>query len=487
MAYALNDLGNALTTQIYHSVMGGDPSVPPPSDTFFTWCMPGIPFSEKDIDFAADGIYSAPTAEEVRSRLNHAANLAILLDFIPDVDIPYDNVRQEGMYKPDAEKRLGAMYRQILRSSKVASDALTRKEKRKLDRFRQLLFETKTVKDLVSGEKRQVTQEGPMLRAYNEKMAAYIAAALAYNAKSVAAASATGADGRAAVADWAQNAQLYYLNVKQAADAWETAGYRNEVNEINAYINQVTDRSMVTWKQSLEEAYDRALLTAPNAPVAFPYTTLIPGNFASNGGWTTISTSHESIDWAKHNESTSWHAGGGVSFGLFSIGGQAGGTNTRLEETSEVNSFNLSFDLAQLVISRPGISPEWFSSRGWILPEGTGWPFDDMPSDGERPPEGEFIGYATQALFARNVSIRSADFVSAHEDLSSKLDVGGSIGFGPFNLGGGYSRSDNDETFASTTDSDELKVNGMQIIGFINHLIGKAPNPLPNLKAADFT
>jgi hypothetical protein len=29
-------------------------------------------------------------------------------------------------------------------------------------------------------------------------------------------------------------------------------------------------------------------------------------------------------------------------------------------------------------------------------------------------------------------------------------------------------------------------VKGMQIIGFVNHLIGKAPNPLPELKDADF-
>jgi hypothetical protein len=47
MGFPLNDLGTALTGQIYQTVMGGDGTVKPPDDTFFTWTMPGIVYGRR--------------------------------------------------------------------------------------------------------------------------------------------------------------------------------------------------------------------------------------------------------------------------------------------------------------------------------------------------------------------------------------------------------------------------------------------------------
>jgi hypothetical protein len=486
MGFKLNDLGKALTDQIYHTVLGGDEKVPPPKNTFFTWCMPGLPFTEDDLDFCAKGLYSAPTAEEMNKRLSHAYSLAMLLDFIPDVAAPYSSDRQEGMYKPDAEKHLSEIYRQILRFSKVVNTELSAAEKQKLEKFRDLLFTKKKVKDLITDEEKEVTEEGPVLKAYNEKMAAYLTAATEYNAKRIAAAAATGAAGKGAVADWSMNAQLYYLKVKQAADAWISGGYRNEVDQMNAYINQVTQRSMVMWKQQLEETYDKGAVTSTDVPIPFRYTTLVPGNLAKAGGWTGIGVSQDHVKWSKENETSSWNAGAGVSFGLFSIGGGASGERQEYEENREVQSFSLSFELCQAVVVRPWFYPEWFANRGWTLRKGEGWTFSDMPSNGGNPPKGEFIGFATQALFARNISIRSSEFVSAYKSVASKVGGNASVGWGPFTLSGGYRHSKSKENFESDFEAETLRVKGMQIIGFVNHLIGKAPNPLAELKDANF-
>jgi len=486
MAFPLNDLGTALTTQIHETVMGGDDTVPPPKNTFFTWCMPGLPITEADVDFCANGIFSAATGEEMRARLAHAFNLSMLLDFIPDVSLPYSNERQEGMFKPDAEKRLSEIYRQILRFSKVVNYELTDKEQEKLDQFRKKLFTTKTVKDLITDEEKEVTEEGPVLKAYNEKLQAYLAAATEYNARRIAAAAASGPEGRQAVADWSTNAQLYALKVKAAADAWTAGGYRNEVDQMNAFINHVTQRSLVAWKQQLLEAYDKGLVTSTEVPIPFQYTTLIPGDFAKSGGWTNIGVSHESVKWSKDNVSTSWKAGGKAGFGLWSFGANAAKGRTQYDENHQVNSFSMEFGICQTLIVRPGFSGEWFANRGWTLRKGEGWAFDDMPSDGGDPPKGTFIGYPTQAIFVRDVKIRSAEFVSAYQKVTSELGAGGKVGWGPFSLGGEYKRGEQHEKYASTTDGEWLMVPGMQIIGFVNHLVGKAPNRLEELKDADF-
>lgn len=486
MAFPLNDLGNALTGQIYQTVMGGDTNVRPPDDTFFTWCTPGLPFSAKDLDFCSQGIFSAPDAETQNLRAMHAYNLSMLMDFIPDIRLAYSNDKQAGMYKPDAEKHLSEIYRQILRFSKVADHPLTKEQQAKLDKFHGLLWEKKMVKDLVTDEEKEVTEPSAMMNAYNNFMAKYLEATTEYNSKRAAAAGATGPEGKTASADWIMNQQNYYLKVKAAADAWTSGGYRNEVDDINAYISQTTQRSLRLWKQSLQERYDQAQLSTAEVGVSFPYTTLVPGDLANSDGWTNIGVSHNQTKWAKDNKETSWKLGASANFGLFSVSANGERQTSEYNETHEVESFSMSFDLCQAVIVRAGFYPEWFSNRGWILRKGEGWMFDDMPSDGKRPPDGEFIGYATQAIFARNVKIRSRDFVSAYTATKDHAKGGGSVGFGPFSLGGEYERSESHEKFESETDGETLTVKGMQIIGFVNHLIGKAPNPLEELKDAEF-
>jgi hypothetical protein len=89
-------------------------------------------------------------------------------------------------------------------------------------------------------------------------------------------------------------------------------------------------------------------------------------------------------------------------------------------------------------------------------------------------------------LFARNVEIESSEFVSAYEEHSSSIGGGASVGWGPFRLSGNYSHSESGRQYNSKRDGNLLKIPGMQIIGFVNHMIGQAPNPLPELKPEDF-
>lgn len=486
MAFPLNDLGTALTAQIYQTVMGGDGNVKPDDDTFFTWVTPGLPFSAEDLDYCSQGIFSAPDAETQNKRVLHAYNLAQLLDFIPDVTMAYSNEKQEGMYKPDAEKHLSEIYRQILRFSKVVDYPLTEEQQAKLDKLRGKLFETKMVKNLATDVEEEKTVPSALMNAYNEHLTKYLDATTEYNSKRAAAAGATGPEGKQASADWILNQQNYFLKVKAAADAWVAGGYRNEVDDINAFINQTTQRSLKLWKQSLLERYDQAFISTPEVGVAFPYTTLVPGDLANSGGWTQIGVTHNHTQWAKDNTETSWKAGGGLNFGLFSFDASGGRKSSSFTETHAVEEFSMSFELCQALIVRAGFYPEFFANRGWILRKGEGWMFDQMPSDGARPPTGEFVGYATQAIFVRNVQIKSREFRSAYHKTASEVEAGGGVGWGPFRLSGSYKRSDQHEDFDSTDDGETLGVNGMQIIGFVNHLLDKAPNPLDELDDAEF-
>lgn len=483
-AYSLNQLGQSLIAQLYDIVAGGDGSVPPAPHTFLTWAQPGLPFTEDDFRFAELGLGN--TAEEIRERTEQAMAFSTLVDFIPEAASAYTSAKQQAMWRPDAEARLSSVYGEILRFSKVVKHELTPDQAAKLEKFRQMLWNRKVVKDLITDEEREVVEEGPILRAYNERMAKYLDAVTAYNTRRAMAAGASGSEGATAVMDFQMNAQNYRLQVKAAADAWTSGGYRNEVDQMNAYINHVGLRDMSLWKQRLLELFDDGVLTTAGTGVQFHPALPIPGGFARSAGWTRYSFSHEVSESSSYRSASSWKGGGKVNFGLFSVGADGEHQRQETAEDEKVDSFKMSFELAQVLIARPWFYPEFLQNQGWTLERGHGWNYEDMPSDGGDPPEGRFIGYPTVAIFARNIDVQSSEFMRAYKQVSEKISGGGSVGWGPFSLGAKRSsESDRKDQKVETTEQG-LAVEGMQIIGFVNHLLGKTPDPLADLDPATF-
>jgi len=485
MAYTLDQLGTTMLTTLGNIVNGGDDRAPASPNSFITWCTPGLPFDPGDFDFAAGGFGAAADATEYRRLLQQAFNFAQLVDFIPTFSAPYGKEGQEYLNRP-SQQRLSHIYSEILRFSKVVKQELTPEQTEKIEKFRGLLRQTRKVKDIITDEEKEVTDDGPMIKAYNERMATYVTERLLYNSKRVAAEAAVGPGGVAAVADWASNSELYWLKVKAARDAWVSGGYRNEVDQINAFIDQVTRRSLQLWKQGLVEDLEKAQVSSTTPGSVFNFTTLIPGNFAKAAGWTGYSMSHEHATADTSYENESWGAGGSVNFGLWSFGANASHSSESRSASDTCESFGLTMELAPVIISRPWFSAEFFTSRGWNLKKGEGWFYDDFPSDGARPPAGNMIGYSTIALFARNIVIESAEFAQKYEESKSQTDVGGSVGWGPFSLSGNYSHGEGQTHWESTRDGARITVPGMQIIGFVNELVGKAPNPMDGLTDADF-
>jgi hypothetical protein len=432
-------------------------------------------------DFAANGFGSGQDAEAEKQMANAAYQWARMVDFVPAVTAPIVLKQEDGVYRTDGAKHMSSMYGEILRFSKVVSTPLSKKEQKKLERYRKLLQINVTKKDLVTGKKVTVPDDGPIVKAYNAGAANYRKAALIYNAKRIAAQTATGPEGKAAVLDFTNNAEIYRQDVEAAMDAWVSDGYKNDLEAIWAYVDQVTRRDMTLWKQSLVERYNGAVQNALGPGQDYRFTSVLPGDFATSDGWTGFGITHEHASSQTHDESSSWRAGAGVSWGLWSFGADASSSSQEHDEHHEVSSFGLSFELAQVMIDRNWLYDEWFINRGWTLRPGEGWFYSGMPSDGADPPAGEMIGYPTMALFARSVTITSSDFVSDYTATADKMSAGGSVGWGPISISGSYSHEESDVKTQVDTNGQWLKVPGMQLIGFINHVIPKSPDPLPTI------
>ncbi|AQZ62839.1 unnamed protein product [[Actinomadura] parvosata subsp. kistnae] len=479
MSYTIESLARALRTQMYHVLMGGDASVKPPADAFLTWCMPGLPFEEGDFDFAAGGL-SGRTAEESKQRYQQAFTFAMAVDYLPDPQQPLDGEEQQAIWENRDGSRMSVMYDEILKQSKVIKQSLTDAEQEELKRLRGMLTVTVTQKDLLGREK-EVTEDSPAVRAYNEAKQRYEHAVLTYNAKRIAAQAATGEKGNVAVQDWELNGAIYRQDVDDAWASWGATGYREDIQEIRDRIEQITQRSMIHWKGDLQNAYRHAILSSPEG-IEFPYTTVVPAGFATSDGWTGYSLYHEMTDTDKVKESDSWDAGGQFDSGLWSVSGGHHSSSTEFHKDHHLDSFDLSFEMTQVQIVRPWFSPEFLTNRGWDLPAGAGWRWGEPPSDGERPPQGKLVGYGLQMLLVRNLVIESEDLAKALDTFSKEVGGADSFGIGPLTLGGSYGSSSSGRKYRYEHDGATIKVPGMQVIAFRNHLFGKTPDLLPGIK-----
>ena len=483
------DLMQALVAKLYGTITGNDGNIKMPRNKFVTWMLPGIPFVPEDFLYCAKGLIG-DTAEATMALQHQAFVASKLFDYIPDVNDEFvSNTMQQTIFTTTQDS-ISSVYRDVLKYSRVVDLGLNDAEKQKIQKFRDLLTVTKEVENLVTGEKTQVTEPGPVTLAYTAKMNDYIDAADDYMNLLIDAQSAKGNAPEAIrrVAAWTNKSKFIRSKMDAAMMAWVSQGYKNEYEEMNAYIDQVTQKSMVLYKQDLQKKFDSGLLTSTMEGQAgdFYYTTLLPGNFATSPGWTKFSYYEGDYDTHFNKSTSQWSAGGAASFGLFSIGGRGSGSKVEISTNQKATNFSAALEFTQIPICRPWFDPGFFFMRAWTLDKLWDLNFDKKVSHGAEKPVGRLVAYPITALFARNVVFTFSEWDSQTQYVNKQIQGGGAVGWGPFFVGGTYSHGSAQRDGHFHNEGGSFTIPGMQLIGFINNIIPKSPNPNPEIKPEQY-
>jgi uncharacterized membrane protein YgcG len=519
-----SQLVNSVMAKLFDILTNGDATVPQSEDNFFTWCTPGIPVEVEEFDFLSQGLTGVVKkkaiedivtpgdgnggtgdgaqveltpalleqlrAEDTARLYMQAENFARMVDFVPDVTRA-NNEQFARLNVLNNEGTLSDIYRYVLRMSQVMQTELPEATKKKIEDFRKLLSVTKTKKNLIDDSETQVTEPSPLTQVYFEKMAAYENAVLDYNSHRIDALTASNAR---AVHYWGINANTLRNKVKAAMSDWVSNGYKNDYEQISAFIDQVMQRDMALLKQEYRDDLEKARITGLASGSDFFYTSIVPGKFARSSGWTEFTFS--SGDFQSHSSSSystrRWRASGSGGFlGIFGGGGSSSSSSRRSEYTGSFSSdhFSLWFEICQVPIVRPWFKSAFLLSRSWRFDQNNPEAKDEIVSSGEAPPKGLIPAYPTSAVFIRNLKLTLGhsegfnNFVS--EQKSSSASGGGYITFGPFHAGGSYSRAttsgSTQQDFGSSWDGQEMLVPGMQLAGYKCHIMPKSPNPLSSI------
>jgi hypothetical protein len=482
------DLMQCLVSKLYSTITGDDKDIKLPRNKFVTWFLPGLPFDVKDFLYCAKG-FGGETAEEIQQLYHQAFALSKLFDFIPDVNNEFFTDKMQQTIFTTTQDTISSVYKDILEYSRVYHSELGEEDKKKLERFRNLLSVTKEKEDLITGEKKQVTEPGPLTVAYNTYMNNYLDEVDVYMNLKIAAASASGDDPEAKkrVHEWANKAQFLRKKMEAADLAWVTQGYKNEYEEIGAYIRQITQRSMVLYKEDLQNKLKYGVLNSPiDGGSDFYYTTLIPGNFATSPGWTRFSFYEGDYESHYKKNTSQWSAGGNAMFGLFSIGAKAKGSKVEISTNQKSTNLKAELEFTQVPICRPWFEPGFFWMRAWTLGKLWDLNYDKEVSDGEKKPDGRLVAYPITALFVRNVKFTFDEADAQSKYVNKNISAGGKVGWGPFSVGGSYSKGSETRDFHSHVEGGAVEIPGIQLIGTINNIVPKCPDTHPDLKPEDF-
>jgi hypothetical protein len=534
-------LTNAVLGKLLDVLTNGDATVPKSTDNFFSWCTPGIPVTPEDFRFLSQGLTGVVTpqaaqtlaaaagagasgtstttaaspgsgsstpapapaltpdqlnqlrAQDVNAVYQQAEMLARMVDFVPDLTAI--NNQQFALFSvANNNGTLSDCYTQTLQMSQVMAQQLDQATQDKIAKFRGLMQTTTQKTDLVTGAVTNVVGPSPLVQAYNQKMAAYDSAALQYNAARI---DALAGNNPAAVENWAINASILRNQVIAAMDDWITNGYKNDYEEIAAYISQVMQRDMSLLKAQYEQDLQNARLTGISSGSDFFYTALAPADFATSLGWSQYT--FNSGDFSRYTGTTfnqsGWQAQAGATYlGLVSVGGNASGSTSgsTYNGTFHMDTFNLSFEICQVPILRPWFKDAYLNSKDWRFDQSNPDFKSTLLSDGGNPPKGLIPAYPTNCVFIRNLNLQIDQSSSAasyiQQQTASAQSGGGAVSIGPFALGGsashysksGYSQSN----FTSTWDDQGLHIPGMQLVGYKCHVLTqKCPNPDPSITA----
>jgi hypothetical protein len=444
-------------------------------DRFITWCLPGMPIAPEDLRFAREGTIGKGADDAERARDTallslQAVNFARLVDFIPDV-----RGKQIVSFQP-GNKSLSSTYEAALRFSKVADTPLTKEEEARVTKARDALYKEEEVVDADSGLKELTTVDTPKLKNYKKHQAIFEKEFLAYNSKRIKAEVAASA---ADVLEFERNGPILEDKVRIALRDWEAAGKRHEIETLQATIAQMTDRSLLQWKQKLVDRLTFDKKKHPTLGDYFPVT-LTPASFLlPNSGWPSFTFKESETKKFADNNSTQY--GGKAGFlGAFAIGGSGDKTTTSKTATEATTNFEISFDVAQIPLSMPYLDIAFLQSRAWKFAEDA---IDVKAlSDGGKPPKGMLIGYPTMVIFIKNVLINFKELHDEKSEYNKAVKAKAGFSIGPISAGGSHKNSSGQTKSLSTLTEEGLKVAGMQIIGFRCKLLDKSPNPHPGIK-----
>lgn len=422
--------------------------------TFLTMDLPGTPLDVSQ--FANEWTPSNPDGTHVATE-----NFARFIDVIPNLS---------AKYSPTGSS-LESVYGDEVLNANVQPPAVDPAKQAAFDQAMALLYVDGTDYDDM-GKPITVKVDSPILRNYKNKLSAYDAAVTSYMSAYLGYDLSKPEDQRA----WAILSPRMQTPVTLAWNDFQGA-QPGRVEAALATIGQDQASSLAKRFSDARQMFNETKLGSILQPgTTYHWSQAFPGNwFASSAAQNFAQVTLTSNKYYASSDShfSSWGGSAGVNFGLFSIGGGAGGSRTTKSTSSDTSNLKISFRMARVELRRPWFDPLLFSLGGWSVHGRQRAAYSDGSDDGTN--HGVFPLFPTSFIVARDVQISANWGHTDMELISSNVHGGGGFSIGPFTVSGGGGSSSSSTQVHSTFDGKTITSPGLHAIAWLNQVVPLAP------------
>lgn len=337
------------------------------------------------------------------------------------------------------------------------------------NRAEQLLFTDGTdFNDL--GQPVTVRVESPFARNYRSKRKAYEDALTAYLTNFIDFDLSNPADQR----KWAILQPVLQGPVDRAFADLQTARpgvVESAIATMGQFQQSSLARIFATARQNYEQTRRGSLVGNPPWHVCEAF----PANWfaeSARENFVTMTFSSKRVRVNENSRFTSVGGGGGVSFGLWSVGASASHESQRHDISTETSDMTISFKLGRVDIRRRWLDNRLTSLNGWST---AGRPPGSYSNGDSNVNPGVFSLLPTAMLVVSDVKI-SANWGSSDMHFASQAtSASANVGFAFWQASGSYKNTSSTRTFKSDFDGTTLTLPGINIMGWQSSVVHFSP------------
>lgn len=273
---------------------------------------------------------------------------------------------------------------------------------------------------------------------------------------------------------------------QKAKTDWDTLGHKAEVETALGKYKMYKQMDPAHWWSQLDARFQASKESSPSGGPDFETTTTIPAydKVTSLGGWTDFGFSQGDLEKWTEDTHTSYGGSIGGGWGLWRFNAGASHSETDSKKSSKISSIDIKMKATRVLIDRRWMEGLVFTSRYWKW--GAGAPDGpDVKGNISNGQEASLAGWAplipTSLLVVRDVSISGLEKEEFESYFNSVTSGGGSIGWGPFSLGGHYHREVTRTYAKAKVTGNTITISEPQIIGWYCEVLPIAPNQLDGL------
>ena len=316
-------------------------------------------------------------------------------------------------------------------------------------------------------------------KSYRKKYFAAVtnyASAFLVSQMSPAAANAFAITGKAVLAE-----------VDSARDDWIGMGKKDKVEEALAILSSQGTDAATALISAAKKLFDSYQFTLTPTPVQ--YVQVLPSNWcepkAEYDGWRQYGYKRVDTSSSTSTRSKEWSAKAGVSTGFWSAKASAGQTSSHTHTEVTYDGLEIQLRIAAVDILRPGMSTALLNLGNWFVHGQKKLSISDGTHTQQRPDSTESFflpGIPTQMILVKDLKIKTANTKQVFDELKKTTNARGSVGIGPFSIGGSYKSASGDTKQEFHEEGGWIVVDGIQAVGYITQLVPACPQlDAPNL------